>query len=227
MCNWNNIYPIEDCYTCECDDCDARNEMNCMIPGEKKTPRIAMEKETKSLEEYCSTESWMENNQHLHIRRGLRKDLSLCMNKSNRPTLYQNVICNLCNETRCNDVAIAPKRRPVCYECYCEQCNQRQHRYCLLPTPRTTNVSEPIKDEESCATISAIHEKTGTLYVERRGTCQPTFCSDRIEYLSEMGYTKFQCKLCRRQLCNNCKKFNILKVLNPKQATEERAGVDL
>lgn len=227
MCNFHFVIPFQDCYSCECDDCNYLKNIDCMIPNQKTTPRIAMEHKKPGFKQYCSIESWMENNKRLYIRRGTKENLDVCMEDIRYSRTRKNFICNLCNTTRCNDIAIFPKIMPKCYECTCEKCDQMKHRYCLLPNPKTTNVTKPLKDEEFCVTISAIHERTRTLYVERRGTCLVSFCSRRIERLSKIGYTKFQCSSCRRQLCNNNKKFNILKVLNPKKAIEETAGVEL
>lgn len=219
-CNENQIHLPTLCYSCECTNCDMSKDSNCLMPDERETPKVfALQNET--FQEPCVIISWV-NNKEKYVKRTAQSDLAICQEKRRDPLRFTNLICTTCNDPLCNNLVIETTKIVTCYECKCEDCNQTIHRNCLLPNKKITPISRPLADErEFCFMLAAIHEKDNVLLVERNGTCQAPTCKHRMQELSTMGFTKLECVLCRRNLCNNNKKYNLLKFLNPEDADEE------
>lgn len=215
-CNWKAISAPSHCYSCESKNNEL--DMACIAPHIQETPTIATE--NVLFIQNCTIMFWERNNS-IFLKRGAEEDLSYCEKKQGS-TKYKNVICKKCTGNLCNDDPIIDIPEMIkCYECQCKNCDQMKNRNCLLPETGTTNISTLSSNEDSCLILTAINEKYRTMFLERRQVCHISYCNTKILELSRRGYNKFQCSTCRSDLCNNNKRFNLLKILNRNGTSEE------
>lgn len=214
-CNGRAIKESKSCYNCSCDNCTSDEDEICIKPN--RTTQAIVREEA----EVCLLATWEMDYAQKTIFRGIGTDLTQCLAKKNKQATahkFNDIVCKLCNEDRCNGEVATVTKKPVCYTCECKNCTFQTARTCIRPA-RATWTSWPMKENDFCV-LFVVRAPDGGVHIERSKQCEADYCERK--FVAFTDHDRMFCVMCNDDRCNGFDRSDvIMQMMRTKQKRNE------